>query len=153
MPIHIDPHAAGLIPEGPHQLTIDTVEQQTSSTGNPMLVVDLSNPQGQTVRDWVTLLSDKLDWQLKPLWEAAGFTWPDQPTDIDETELIDKTVTATIVHRRRDGFLNARIETYHPPGTPTTDAPTDQEAFKLGDQPVTAGARRYGQPDDDDLPF
>lgn len=148
MPIHVDPDQIGIMPEGVHRLTIDTIEQRISSSGNPMLVVDMSNPHGKTVTDWIVLRADLIEWKFRPLWEAAGLTWPQSATELDERELVDKTITATIIHQRRDGFTNARVENYHPPGAPQSDLP-GQESFGLEPARVAAPANAI----DDDIPF
>jgi len=152
LPYNFDPDAAGLIPEGTHQLTVASIEDATSSKGDPMWIIRLEDDQRREITEWVVQTPRIIDWKFKPLWEAAGLTWPTQAMIIDEQELVDKQVYATIVHERSDQFgTSARIHGYIQPGE-ATDVPADQTAFDVGDTPQPVGARRYGQPDDD-LPF
>jgi hypothetical protein len=148
MTIRIDPNSGGLIPEGTHQLTVNTLDMTESRKGDPMLVVELGDMQDRTVTDWIVLTPKVIEWKLRALWEAAGLTWPTETSDIDENELIDKTITATVIHQRRDGFLNAKIDTYHPVGEPGSDIPDDQQAFAVN-TPAAAPQNAI----DDEIPF
>jgi hypothetical protein len=153
MPYSYDPDAAGLIPEGVHQLTVTSIDETSSRNGDPMWVIRLEDTQHRELTEWIVQTPRIIDWKFRPLWEAAGLDWPRQATIIDEQELIDKQVQATITHEETAQFgRQPRIQGYTRVGE--GDLPDGQEAFPVGDQrqPTPAGAQ-YGQDPDDEIPF
>lgn len=154
MPYSYDPEAAGLIPEGVHQLIVASIEETTSRKGDPMWIVRLEDAQRREVTEWVVQTPNIIEWKFRPLWEAAGLTWPTSAAVIDEQDVVDRHVQATITHERSEKYgTSARIQGYVKPGT--GDVPNGQEAFDTSDmQPAAAGGSRYGQePDGDDEPI
>lgn len=149
MPYSYDPDKSGLISEGPHILTITAVEDTMSKSGNAMWVVRLEDQQRREVTDWIVQQDWAIEDRFRPLWEAAGLEWFIKAAIIDEQQLVDRQVQATIFHRHDpDWGTQARIQPggYAKPGT--GDIPADQEAFEVG-EPVRTGASGI----DDDIPF
>lgn len=151
MPYNYDPEAAGLIPEGVHTLTITAIEETTSRNGDPMWIVRMEDRDRRELTEWIVQTPRIIDWKFKPLWQAAGLEWPQQATIIDEQQLVDRRVQATIMHEDTPQFgRQPRIQGYTRPGE--GDLP-GQEAFDTTDmQPARAGAQ-YGQDADDEIPF
>lgn len=150
MPYNYDPNASGLMPEGVRQLTITAIEETTSRNGDPMWVVRLEDDDRRELTEWIVQTPRIVEWKFKPLWEAAGLDWPNQAAIIDEQELVDKRVQATIVHEETAQFgRQPRIEGYAKPGTNDLQESFDTTDFQP--QPARTGAQ-YGQ-SDDDIPF
>jgi hypothetical protein len=151
MPYSYDPEAAGLIPEGVHILTITSVEESTSRKGDPMWIVRLEDDQRREVTEWIVLTPNIVDWKLRPLWQASGLQWPDTNAILDERELVDRQVQATISHERSSEFgTQARVQGYTRVGEGSI---SPQEAFDMTDMqpPAPVGGPHSGA--DDDIPF
>ena len=153
MPYSYDPEAAGLIPEGVIVLTVTSIEDTHSKRGDPMWVIRFEDQQRREVTEWVVQTPNIVDWKFKPLWQAAGLEWPSAAAIIDEQQLVDRRVQATIMHERTEDFgTQARIQGYVKPGT--SDVNPEQEALggdEFKPQPTPAGA--YGPDDDEPIPF
>jgi hypothetical protein len=154
MPYSYDPEAAGLIPEGLTTLTIVAIDETTSRNGDPMWVVRMEDPQRREITEWIVQTPRIIDWKFKPMWEAAGLDWPTGRAIIDEQQLVDKQVQATIAHERNPDYgTQARIQGYSKPGE--GDLP-GQETFDVvpGPRPaVTAGNSNSGSGDEEEIPF
>lgn len=145
MPFSYDPEAAGLIPEGVCILTVVAIDETTSSKGDPMWIVRLEDNQQREITEWIVQTPRIIDWKFRPLWEAAGLQWPQAAAIIDEQQLIDRQVQATIKHEESPQFgRTARIDGYVTPGT--SDIPDGQEAF------ATRDLQRVPN-DDEPIPF
>jgi hypothetical protein len=149
MPYSYDPNASDLVAEGVQILTITSVDDGFSRKGDQMWTIRLEDPQGHETTEWIVLTPNIVDWKLRPLWEAAGLQWPGGAGILDENQLIDRQVQATITHERSQDFgTQARIQGYAKPGE--GDLP-GQESFDTNGggakQPANATA------DDEEIPF
>ena len=154
MPYSYDPDASGIIPEGVAILTVVSIDETTSRNGDPMWVIRLEDAQRREITEWVVQTPNIIDWKFRPLWQAAGLDWPKSAAIIDEQQLVDRQVQATVKHEETAQFgRQARIDGYVRPGT--SDLNPDQAAFDTSDfqQPARTGGG-YGAPDDDEpIPF
>jgi hypothetical protein len=155
MPYNYDPDATGLVPEGVQIMTVTAVEETTSRNGDPMWIVRLEDQNRREITEWIVQTPNIIDWKFRPLWQAAGLEWPKAAAIIDEQQLVDRRVQATVKHEETAQFgRQARIDGYVKPGT--NDLNPDQESFDTTDfqqQPARSGGG-YGQdPGDDDIPF
>lgn len=152
MPYSYDPDAAGLIPEGTTTLTITSVEETTSRKGDPMWVIRFNDHQLRETTEWIVLTPNIVDWKLRPLWEAAGLNWPGGAGILDEHDLVDRQVQATVTHEKSQDFgTQARIQGYTRPGE--GDLP-GQESFDTSNggglrQPANA----INDDNEDPIPF
>lgn len=147
VPYHYDPDAAGIVPEGVQILTVVAIDETTSKAGDPMWIVRLEDENRREVTEWIVQTPNIIDWKFKPLWQAAGLDWPKAATILDEQQLVDRQVQATIKHEETTQWgRQARIDGYVKPGE-GTDVPFDATDF----QPPPA--RATVPDDDDDIPF
>jgi hypothetical protein len=149
VPYSYDPDATGILGEGVHILTVVAIEDRISRNGDDMWLVRLEDDHQREVVEWVVQTPRIIEWKFRPLWEAAGLEWPKAAAVLDEQQLVDKKVQATIIHEKSDQYgTTPKISGYATMGE--SDLP-GQESFDTRD-PV--GATRYGQaPDDEDIPF
>lgn len=148
MPYTYDPDEAGIPAEGTHLMTVDAIDETTSSKGDPMWIVRLSTRDGLEAVDFIVHKPNIVDWKFRPLWEAAGLQWPSGRAILDEAQLVDRVVQVTIAHERSREFgLQARIQGYAP-----ADASDLQQTIDDITQPAAATTATSAG-DDDDIPF
>lgn len=150
MPYTYDPDEAGIPTEGTHLMTVDTIDETTSSKGDAMWIVRLRTRDGLEAVDFIVHKPNIIDWKFRPLWEAAGLQWPAGRAILDEAQLVDRQVLVTITHERsRDFGLQARIQGYAPAAAGDL-SPNGQTTLDEFAQPAAATTTAG---DDDDIPF
>lgn len=81
--------------EGTYNVTIEAVEEKTSSTGNPMLLVRFREEQTGTAIFENYVLTEKCLWKFKELLDAAGIEC-DGAVDIDTDLLVGLSFVAKV---------------------------------------------------------
>ena len=102
---------------GIYGLTIEKLEETTSSTGNPMWKVTYSvdeDAQGNAVEGQRKLwdnfvLVDKALWKLKELFDALGIDTSDV-VEMDPQELVGLSIQARVVHDEYNGETVNRVK-------------------------------------------
>lgn len=99
--------------EGIYLMTIEHIEEKTSSTGNPMLLVRFKEPEtGTAVFENYVLLPQNM-WKLGELVEACGID-PKELGSVDTEELIPMLtgiqVKAKITQDTYEGRITNRVK-------------------------------------------
>jgi len=153
MPYTFDPDEIGIVAEGLQVLTVDEIKETESKKGDPMWIVRLTDSNGYELTDFIVHKPNIIDWKFRPLWEAAGLTWPEGRAVLDERRLVGRQVQVTVKHERSEDFgLQARAHGYSAVGISDTD-PDGQASIGFSaqaSQPVPAAAE---DDDDDEIPF
>ena len=99
-----------LPPEGSYLVKVSGVEQQTSQSGNPMLVWDLVIARGEhagfSVTMW-TALTPAAMWKVREVFRALGFR--EDKLRVRLAELIGKTMKVTLEHDEYNGSPVVRV--------------------------------------------
>lgn len=121
------------LPKGTYDLTINSIKERTSGSGNPNLQVECSVADGphagKTANVWKSLVP-KSGWALKALLDACGVNYNEQPIDeideesgkpltelqFDTDELVGKTFTCDAVISEFEGKENNRFNNERPVG-------------------------------------
>lgn len=85
-----------LLEEGMYNLTLESVEEKTSSTGKQMLLVRFREETTQTALFENYVLAENCLWKLKELLNAAGLEC-DGMLDLDTDELIGLMFKAKVI--------------------------------------------------------
>lgn len=83
------------LPEGTYNVTIESVEEKTSSTSKPMLLVRFREEQTKTAIFENYVLTENCLWKLKELLSAAGLECDGQ-VDIDTDLLVGLVFKAKV---------------------------------------------------------
>ena len=134
--------STGMIGPGQHEVTVDHVDEGTSSGGHPQLIIDFKNKAGATIRDWLVVI-DSTTWKVKQLWDACGLEFPDDGGEINERDLIDKRLMIKVEPQEYNGTSRDRVTEYYT--VVGSDIPIDE--FPT---PEKAPAK---SPDDEPIPF
>lgn len=101
------------LPEGVYELQVASAEETTSSTGNPMLKIELDvldDDQNHKIWDNFVLI-DKCLWKIKEFFEALGMD-TSKVCEIDSAELVGLTVKAKVIQDEYEGNPQNRIKKY-----------------------------------------
>ena len=85
-----------LLDEGVYNVTIENIEQKTSSTGKPMLLVRFREETTQTALFENYVLAENCLWKLKELLSAAGLECAGA-VDFDTDELLGLVFKAKVI--------------------------------------------------------
>lgn len=102
------------VPEGQYEVKVVEVEQKTSdNSGNDYLawefqVISPAKYKGKKLYHNTSLTPQSL-WNLRGLLEQLGVEVPEEPTDIDLDDLIDRTVGCEVQHEEYKGKPKPRI--------------------------------------------
>ena len=94
-----------ILEEGTYNVTIESVEEKTSSTGKPMLLVRFREDETKTAIFENYVLQENCLWKLKELLAAAGIEC-DGVANFDTEDLIGLTFTAKIV---QDDYNDSKV--------------------------------------------
>ena len=146
MAFRYDPNAPvyDIIPAGSYMATILSVEERTSSKGNPMLEFrfDLYLPGGgqRTMKDWIV---ETMAWKLGKIADAIGKSDVYASGEFNPQDYIGCNLEVVVEHKpdKRDGGMRAQIVGFNP--LPVSKAAT------------TAGGKggKDATVKDDDIPF
>lgn len=111
------------IPEGEYQFKVTGCGEQTSKSGNPMLVVKFAvkMPNGLGTQgilrnhtEWL-LLTEQWQWKLRHLADACGLLAKYEANTLDALDLIGRTGRFHLTHQTNQdtGQVNARVKVYH----------------------------------------
>ena len=98
-----------VLDEGMYNVTIEAVEQKTSSTNKPMLLVRFKEPETKAAIFENYVLEESCLWKLKELLSAAGIECSGQ-VDFDTDELVGLEFKAKIVKDQYNGSDVNRIK-------------------------------------------
>ena len=79
-----------LLGVGPHNVTIETVEEGKSGNDNPQLELELTGEAG-SIRDWIVVVPQTYG-KVKSVLEAAGITVQEGDWDFNPQSLVGKRV-------------------------------------------------------------
>ncbi len=85
-----------LLDEGMYNVTIESVEEKTSSTGNPMLLIRFREESTQAALFENYVLTEKCLWKLKELLSAAGIEC-NGAVEFDTEELVGLVFKAKVI--------------------------------------------------------
>lgn len=94
-----------VLDEGMYNVTIESVEEKTSSTGNPMLLVRFREEETKTAIFENYVLTENCLWKLKELLVAAGIEC-DGIIDFDTNDLVGLMFKAKIV---QDDYNDSKV--------------------------------------------
>lgn len=100
-----------VLEEGMYNVTIEKVEEKTSSTGKPMLLVRFKEEEEGAVIFENYVLTEEALWKLKELLSAAGIECSGT-VDFDTEELVGLMFKAKIVKEQYNGSDMNRIKKY-----------------------------------------
>jgi len=142
------------IEPGTYQATITKTECKTSSTGNPMVVLDytirkdIEQPNGGAVVRYDNLpVTEKTMWRVQTYLKAAGVPDGMECDTIEEfaSALKDRNVEIDVVDREsNNGKVYANVDRVRP-AIDAVEADADVDPFATGDGKIDLK--------DDDLPF
>ena len=97
--------------EGVYNLRIASVEETTSSTGNPMLKVeyDVLGVDGNRKLWDNYVLIDKCLWKIKELFDALGID-TSEIVEMDVSELVGMEVQAKVIQEDYQGTMQNRVK-------------------------------------------
>ena len=101
--------------EGVYHLQIAAAEEKTSSTGNPMLVVEfdvLDVAGGHKLWDNYVLI-DKCLWKVKELFDALGID-TSELVEMDVAELVGMEVQGKIIQEEYNGDIKNTVKKIMP---------------------------------------
>ena len=94
-----------LLDEGMYNLTLESIEEKTSSTGKQMLLVRFREETTQTALFENYVLTENCLWKLKELLSAAGLECSGA-VDLDTDELIGLMFKAKVV---QDDYNDSKV--------------------------------------------
>jgi hypothetical protein len=113
-PFTIDPDGGSdELPAGQHDVQIVKAVAGQSGKGNPNIRVELEDRHGRELAEWVTITPAAL-WKVEELWSAAGLAWPDQGGEIDEADLVGRTVHIEVAEEEYNGRTRPRVREWTP---------------------------------------
>ena len=127
-----------VLPEGNYEVKVVEVESKTSdNSGNEYLswefqVVSPEKHKGKKLYHNSSLTPQSL-WSLRGLLEQLGVETPDEPTELDLDDLIDRTVGAEVQHEDYNGKNKARITQFF---EFSSEEETDEEEEVEEEKPV-----------------
>jgi hypothetical protein len=129
-----------LIPEGEYLFAVESVEQDTSSEGNKMLVwtfaiAEDGKLEGQTSRIYTPLIDTAL-WKLAGLLTALGQEVPDGPMDIELTEMVGLEMMGVVTHEDYNDRPQSRISDFYPADEAPVEEPPARGRRAKKDEPV-----------------
>lgn len=98
-----------LLNEGMYNVTIESVEEKTSSTGKQMLLIRFREEESKAALFENYVLSENSLWKLKELLSAAGIACVGK-AEVDTEELIGLIFKAKIVQDEYNGAVVNRIK-------------------------------------------
>lgn len=126
------------VPEGDYVVKVKAVKQDTSQSGNPMLVWTFTGVDGKLKgRDIIdrTTLTEKSLWKLRDLLEAMGVKVPKRVVDIPVKKLIGKELGVTLFDDEYENRISSKVGDYISPEA-VGDEPDDEEDV---DEPESDG--------------
>lgn len=98
-----------ILEEGMYNVTIESVEEKTSSTGKPMLLVRFKEEETKAAIFENYVLTEECLWKLKELLSAAGIECSGT-VDFDTEELVGLMFKAKILKEQYNGSDVNRIK-------------------------------------------
>jgi len=144
---------SNLLPEGQYEGYVRNAEEKESSTGNPMIVlqVELYDLQGnkRVITDRLILI-DSMQWKLFDFCESAGIMDRYEAGEVGAHDCIDKSVHCKVVRKEaKDDFpAKNEIKSYYLPKDkpPKAAAPAKRASPKNSPVSTSAGG-------DPEIPF
>lgn len=103
------------VADGVYSATIDKVEEEESSEGNPMLKLEYKLKNGARLYDNVSLLPQAL-WRFKTLLEVVGVEVEDGEMEIDPADLVGKELKVEVTNEKWQGKDRPKVTGYDSAG-------------------------------------
>jgi hypothetical protein len=118
----------GEIPPGRCDVEIVDAVPGVSSKGNENLRLTFRDAAGRQVTDWLTYLPS-VRWRWRLVWECAGLPFPhDEAGEIDERDLLGRTINVEIAHDTYEGRTRSKVIDYMP--AVGSDIPSDVDSAR-----------------------
>lgn len=118
------------VPEGDYVVKVKAVKQETSQSGNPMLVWTFTGTdgklKGRDLTDRTSLQTNAL-WKVRDVLEAMGVKVPKKIVDLPLKPLIGKELGVTLFDDEYEGRISSKVGDYISPDSIGDDGNIDEE--------------------------